>query len=396
MPLVNKAFGDIITFTRASAATRINALGVLESVAANVPRIDYDPVTLAVRGLLVEEQRTNLVPRSEGLNQVPWTLSGATVSDSFASPNGTLTAQKLVESAANVEHFASIPTTYSSGSVLAVSVFAKKAERSQIDFSTDGTPFGGVVQRIRFDLDAETATSVSGSSVGKLTKYKDGWFRCEAVMPATTTSGTNAFARVRLNSAGQALYAGDGTSGLLLWGAQVEVGGFVTSYIPTSGSQVTRAGDVAQINTLSPWYNAAAGTLFCEFTPMADSTLYHRILDLNDGTTNNSVRSFRGGGGITQMASTASGVSDVSFLGGGNTATGVVSKKAMALEKNNMAICLNGAAPSVDNSCEMPSVTNLRLGHTSGTPGSFLNGYFRKVRYYPKRLTNAELQALTA
>lgn len=403
MALNQKSFGDIITFTRASAATRINSLGVMESVAANVPRIDYDPVTLAVRGLLVEEQRTNLLLYSADPSNAAWIKNSASIGAGTTGPAG-LAAQKLVEaSGASLSPSLAQSATVADAATVTGWRFVKSGERSfarmQISSSggtayaacrfslTDGTKVAGDT-----DVALNSATNVKSGAINWGNGWWMLWLSCTLPAGATTASIQTRI----VPDAGTFAYTGDGSSGIYVGPGQLEVGGFPTSYIATTGSQVSRGADIAQINTLSPWYNAIASTLYVEFTPMAESALYQRILDLNDGTANNSVRSFRGGGGITQMSSTAAGVSDVSLLGSGNAATGVVARKAMALERNNMSISLNGAAPSVDNSCEMPSVTNLRLGHTAGTPGAFLNGYFRKVRYYPKRLSNAELQALTA
>ena len=98
MPLVNKTFSDIITFTRASTATYFDATGTLQSAAIDDPRLDYDPATLAARGLLIEEQRTNLATYSAALDDaLGWApQSGLTVTaNAITSPDGTLSAERL-------------------------------------------------------------------------------------------------------------------------------------------------------------------------------------------------------------------------------------------------------------------------------------------------------------
>jgi hypothetical protein len=95
-----------ITFTRASTATRVNANGLIEVVASNSPRIDFDPATQVCKGLLIEEQRTNLLTYSENFDNAAWGKQSVTVNANAAiAPDGTLTADKLIESTTNAVHY---------------------------------------------------------------------------------------------------------------------------------------------------------------------------------------------------------------------------------------------------------------------------------------------------
>jgi hypothetical protein len=68
------------TFTRASIATFVNSAGLIEVALADTPRFDHDPVTLAPKGLLLEEARTNLLTRSNNIeNATTWARSGVVV-----------------------------------------------------------------------------------------------------------------------------------------------------------------------------------------------------------------------------------------------------------------------------------------------------------------------------
>ena len=107
----SQIFDPRITFTRVSTATRVNANGLIEVVASGSPRIDFDPVTQVCKGLLIEEQRTNLLTYSENFALTPaWQKARATISSSvIVAPDGTLTADKLVEDTQTGAHHVNKP-----------------------------------------------------------------------------------------------------------------------------------------------------------------------------------------------------------------------------------------------------------------------------------------------
>jgi hypothetical protein len=184
----------------------------------------------------------------------------------------------------------------------------------------------------------------------------------------------------------------DNTADLLVWGAQLEAGSFATSYIPTVASQVTRSVDVASVNTLSPWYNATEGTLYVEALPFEITSSTKYFSNFSDGTGSNFIGVFKStssAGGIVQT----SGVSQGSmFAGSINTTT--ASKMAIAYKTNDSAFAANTAL-ATDSSVALPTVNQLLLGGLlSGA--SYANCTIRRITYYPRRLSNAELQAITA
>jgi len=297
--LVQKPFQDIITFTRASSATRFNAAGVLETVSNNVPRIDYDPVTLACRGLLIGEQRTNMLLNSATLATQNVTVSGVAKTLSFTG-TGSIT--------------------------------------------------------------------LSGAH-------------------SATLSGAGANNRVTLTFTPSA-----GTLTLTVSGdvrnAQLEIGAFATSWIPTTGAHATRAADVAQINTLSPWYNQSEGTV------LLDKVVLHSYTGspwpkngIFRGSTNPRSEFFNADYAL--QTGVDAFVSDEKVVGMAVAAPSV-RRVAMAYKLNNYAVCANGGAVSTDLIAAVPAVTSFRFAEGGWT------GYIRKIRYFPKRLSNAELQALTA
>ena len=257
MALVQKTFADIITFTRASGGGRFNAAGVYEWLGNDVPRLDYDPVTLQPRGLLVEEQRTNLLTYSSEFDNAAWVKDGATVTPSAAmGPDGTMTASLLQESTASGLHnTARIGISVTVGATYSATIFAKPASGSRIlRLASFGQVANIDLVSMEYNVFGSTAFSVSVS------RAPNGFVRAAIQGVVSQTSSSNVYISLARSLASASNnYTGDGTSGIYIWGAQLEVGAFPTSYIPTTSAQVTRAADVASVNTLSPWYNSAAG-----------------------------------------------------------------------------------------------------------------------------------------
>lgn len=403
MALVNKTFSDIITFTRASTATFFNSAGVLTSAATNAPRFDYNPSTLAAQGLLIEESRTNSFLQSEDFANAAWTLLSANItSNATTSPAGTATADKLFEDTATAAHGIR-PTsdiTVVANATYAVSVYVKAAERSKFRaYFIDVAGTNGVYAD--FDVASGTTSGATngGSGSGATSSIQNvgnGWYRCVAV---GSMGGGITTCRVRfriLNAAGAESYTGDGVSGLFLWGAQLEAGAFPTSYIPTTTTALTRAADVASVNTLSPWYNASAGTLYAEAQTFSTSTTA-ALASIDDTTVSNRIQLRRSASALPsgesryRMASSGGGF-DVLQISG--TVAGI-NKLSIAATAGAQTASTNGATVTgISSITPMPTVTRLALGDGPGsTP---LNGWLRRVTFYPRVLSQSEQNAITA
>lgn len=230
---VSKGFDELFTFSRATTGGRFNEKGLYETVPANQPRFDYDPITKVLKGLLVEEQRTNLVTMSEQLGS--WiNYQSASKRSEVVSPSGILNATKVIPSSKNIWHqIHGNVFAVTAGNNYTASVFAKKGETDVIKVTFESItlfPYGNTGV---FNL--STGTVVSGPGA-KIQAVGDGWYRC-SVTPLCAVTGTiyTSF------SVGSSPYAGDGVSGLHFWGAQVEMGSFATSYIPTEATFTSRA-----------------------------------------------------------------------------------------------------------------------------------------------------------
>ena len=405
MALVTKNFSDIITFTRASTATYFNSAGVLTSAATNAPRFDYNPSTLAAQGLLIEESRANALTYSEDLTNAAWVGTNVTVSaNSTTSPAGTTTADTLIATTTNAEHTLDQSFSVTSGTTYTFTAFVKAAGLTNIGlrFTIGALWTGGSSPQIGFDLTAVSTAVIGGSPASSsITNVGNGYYRISMSVVAVGT-GT-ASARLQLMSGVNNTFAGNGTSGVYVWGAQVEAGAFPTSYIPTTTTALTRAADVASVNTLSPWYNSVEGTLYGEFAVAgyAPTSSFSIPAVLSDNTNNNviSVANTNTGANLYSYGEiNTGGVSQAGFYGASGLSFGVgsVRKSAIAYAANNFAFTTQGAAVQTDTSGTVPTVSRLYVG-VGATGGSlFLNGYLRRVSYYPTRLSNAQLQAITA
>ena len=368
--------------------------------AYNAPRFDYDPVTLAAKGLLIEEQRANLLLYSNAFTSAPWVAGANTnlTATSALSPDGTVNAWKLYASNGLVAAGLRQPITKAASAITyAASVYAKAAGQNWLQLTVfDGTVGNRYWYNISTGAVGTTAaigagfTGVSASIV----PAGNGYYRC--VLLATSSTATTYEVYVYPSAADGSNGTGDASNnGVYIYGAQLEAGAFATSYIPTTTSQFTRAADVASVNTLSPWFNAVAGTLYGEFTPMQVSSGTGRIAWFDDTdtavyqnyiATSNNVT-------ITEGLVGVSGVAQANLNRTPITAN-TTAKSALAYATNDFALCLNAGTVATDTLGSVPTgIDKLWLGTLRDN--TYMNGWFRRFTYYPRRLTNAELQSLT-
>lgn len=377
------------------------------------PRFDYDPVTLAPKGLLIEEQRTNLLVRSEEFDNASWTKNVVTVTaNSAVSPDGTADADTLVPDSGQALAGAFVNQTISktaSAITYTASVYAKASQFNRVRLLVDG---GNSANRADATISlvngsvvtaAATAGTFTSASVSAI-PLSNGWFR----VALTFTTGTEVTLRNRILAEDSVATTGDGTSGIYLWGAQLEAGAFATSYIPTAASQVTRTADVATITgaNFSQWYNQSEGTFVVEGTVYSTGISGNRksLLAATEGNFNNSVLVGVLSGTTTTGGVRSGGVQQADTSVASAISANTVFKMAFAVKADNFALCVNGGAVATDTSGAMLSNAALldigcgpqNSAGSTNTTGDYLNGHLRSLRYYPAKLTNAQLQALTS
>lgn len=265
----SRAVDGRITFTRASTATRTNAKGLVETVASGSPRIDYDPITLACKGLLVEESRTNLLTYSQDFDNAAWGKNNATITpNAVAAPDGSLSAYTLVETTtASSAHAATITFSGTSGTSYTMSVFAKAAGRTNfiLGFNNTGA-FSNGYQFAVFDLTAGTASVFLGAPSFTISAVGGGWYRCTVTAAANATA--TATAGIQTHNGSTNVYTGDGVSGVSIWGAQAEAGAFATSYIPSSVTHTGRTSAASYIGSNGLIQSAGSGVARNSYNPL--------------------------------------------------------------------------------------------------------------------------------
>ena len=243
--------GGDLTFSRASSATRINKDGLIEVMSSNIPRLDY--TNGGCPSLLLEPQSTNLINYSEDFSNAYHIKANSTITPNASlSPKNDLTADKLIETASASSHLINdvSKTPSTSGLSYIVSIFVKKAERRFIRLQTSSGFLAGS-NYVNFNTDLGTVESSNGAVVGEVERLNNGWFRCAISFTSTVTGsgGAQLYVMDSDNTSADPSYLGDGTSGLYIWGMQIEQQSSTTSYIPTTSAAVTRLADAASVTT---------------------------------------------------------------------------------------------------------------------------------------------------
>ena len=385
-----------ITFSRRGTATYTAENGLIKYAATNEPRFDHNPITGESLGLLIEEGRTNLINYSSEINL--WTTADANVTANVVTaPDGTLTADKVALS--GTSGYALRSLTIPANNIHTYSVYMKKADNDfgMLRYRWNGSNY----DTVNFDLANGTTSRVpSGVSSTSIINVGNGWYRCIVTFTPTSTATSNF--QIRSSSEAQtgssSSYTGtiDGTRGVYAWGAQVEAGAFATSYIPTSGSSLTRENEFATITgtNFTDFYNDTEGSLYSDFSLIGlDSAYNSTTVMLTNNTTTNYLAIF-GHNPVIAYAITGGSVQFNATLGGSST-TGVNYRAAMAYKLNDFAASLNGGTVSTDTSATIPPVDRMLIGRRT-TLNKLMTGYIRAIKYYNKRLPNVQLQGLTA
>lgn len=386
-----------VDFSRASTATYVGRDRLIHTAAINEPRFAYDPATGAAQGLLVEGQGTNLFQWSEDFTHGAW--GGLRISlsiESVTAPDGTIGSAyiRAVDSSgpASLTQYGA-PTQ---AGLYVLSCFAKPAEKKVL-YLRGANESGIPAQNAYFDLD--TLQFISGSALGGgYELYPNGWVRVWMVVE-------HGGAGLRMGYIGVADDGGnpydDPDAGIYIWGAQLEEGTHPTSYIPTEGSQATRIADTPTI-PVGDWFNPIEGTFVVEGEAQPRGLDSDRATLLRVGDT----MGHTNGLAIDRTGGTNNYVARTRTTDGGYTAfnlgdsSGIVKIAVAYTDGGDMRGAMNGG-DVVTNTNSWDGTGDFLYIGAGGLDGvertlRRANGPISRITYYPRVLSNEQLQALTS
>ena len=350
----------------------------------DIPRIDY---TNGEPSILLEPSRTNLVPYSNDFSNSAWTKSASTInSNAIISPDGTSNAVKLVENSANTEH-AIFDNVITSTGDFSISIMVKASERSRVRVSN-----GSNSHRADFDLSNGNISNKVSVTADMISMPND-WYLCKISYNISSTAAQYMFLSL-IDNSGNVSYQGDGSSGVYIYGAQLEAGSYATSLIHTSGSAVTRSADAANNAGNSDLINSTEGVLYAEFKGQNDNTFNY--ISVSDGGTTNyaailcsdvdneiAYRYYVSNSGV-QIVTSVSNLLEFN-------------KIAVKWKVNDFSIYINGVQVGASTSGSVNSAGTLNnvsfaRGTSNNTP---FYGNFKSVMVFKEALTDLELEKLT-
>lgn len=372
------SIASLLSCSRASTGYYLKADGTLTSFSSNVLRY-------GTNGLLVEEARTNVLVRSQEFADAAWGSSRLVItSDVTTAPDGTATADLLTEDNNTGIHFLFIAGALTlSVAAYTFTVYAKPNGRTWLAINPGSA---GGTQLTWFNLAGAGAVGTNAAgNTSSIEALANGWYRC---CVTRTMSASNNFPDIRLADAdNSASYAGNNTSGIYLWGRQLELGAFATSYIPTTSSSATRAADAVTFSDLT-WFDGAAESLYAEW--LAKNTNNAKVWALD--ATNDVLLDEQTG----MSARIADAGASFAVTVGNTASAGATVKGAARMAANDIALCMNGGTVGTDTSATAPGTLSAsRLGIDLSS-GNALNSYIRRAAAFKSSLlNNAALQALT-
>tara|TARA_R110001592_G_scaffold99846_1_gene284060 strand:+ start:2953 stop:4203 length:1251 start_codon:yes stop_codon:yes gene_type:complete len=380
--LPSSGVGDF-DFTRSGSATRINSQGLIETVANGVSRLNYPLIDGKVVGCpshLLENSATNLQVNSEEFDNTLWNKARASITPNDAiSPSGLLNADKLVGTSGTSSYlFDGVSVV--SGSVYTISVFAKYIDISEfviVNFTQSGNAY--------FNIENGTVISNFGTiTEPKIENYGNGWYRCSVKFTANATQAV-AYGPFLNNATDKSVN---------IWGASFELGDYVTSYIPTTTSTVTRSAETANGSGDTSTFNNSEGVLMAEISALTNNNPLFNSLSIASGTTNvlsigfsdslNKLYVFKTNGSSSWFEEVL--VNDITNF----------NKIALSYESNDNQFWINGFKIKTNNSIGINPSAMSDMDFNAAVGNEFMYSNTKQIQYYNSALTESELETLTS
>ena len=379
--------GPTPVFTRASTATFVGSNGLIQSAAINAARFDHDPVTLASKGLLIEESRTNLALQSESFASTSWDAGIATrTADQITSPSGTTTADLITSIAGNYGGKVAQTISFAAATYTA-SVFIKKGNWRYIGITLANISNGGRIAMFDFDTETAVTNGVTNAVVG-FTKHGNGWYRFFVTLPTPLMTGT--FDVWLTTSTGVVIGPIGANQTCYFWGAQLEAGSFPTSYIPTTTASVVRSADVCSISgsDFSGMWNPSEGTALSKSSILTGATIANPfILDFYNTVPHELGQRLFGIG--IQIIQRDGIVKDINLSN--------ISSQPFSIANSFNSLSSSGSVYGsliTGSGLILNNFSAMEIGRRQGGT-TYLSGHILSIRYYRKRLANTKLQTLT-
>ena len=366
-------------FTRASSATVVNKEGLIEVVSNNEPRIDF--LNDSKGALLLEPSRSNVLPYSSDFSQ--WsTASGASVVGNKLGVGGSNDAFEFFsDGTSSTRLFYTVSITGESS----YSLFAKKNTLDYISlYANDDNN-----ARVWFNLDNGTLGNQEGGGTGVIEDYGNGWYRC--TLKWTPSNLVN----VRIYNSNENDVFGGTAGSVYIQYAQLEAGSYATSYIPTSGSSVTRVADACIDAGNEQVINSTEGTIYGEQKSLETNFTYNYFVSVSDGTQNNRLEIRQSATGF-QFLWRVGGTYQNQIIKANAPFTSVI-KFALRYSSTDIKFYVNGSLVGTLNSPTLYATETLNnIEFADGSGGYNFRGIVKDLRLYNTALTDAELIALTS
>lgn len=393
-----------------------NTASKLVYAGAAEPRFDHDPVTSLPRGLLIEDQKTNLINYSQFFANTQYTKTGGSIrSAAMTAPDGTLTFDRFVEDTSTGTHGISESLGSLASQDYTLSIFVKPVNRTWVQL---GWNDGSTDRAAYFNLSAGNVGAVAGAATTEIQAIGNSTYRI-----AVTHSSNVATVFLRgATASGTNSYTGNANNGYYIWGMQLEAGSYMTSYIPNVGNvTLTRPVDVVSttVTGFRDWYNPTEGTIYVEASSFGnvayttantivganaaaniagnvviDSAQYLYYVDISNGTNQNGINLRHPGIGYINTYNVEYFAANI----GTSNVKNAVIKTAMTYAANNVIHARDGTLSTLDTNVALPDlVDRMTIGNRGNNPTTNgpLNGHIRKIVYYPERLTEDTVRTLT-
>jgi hypothetical protein len=364
----------------------------------NIPRLDYSNGTCP--SLLVEPQRTNAVTYSEffstanGYNYQNASQSGS----SIVSPSGLLAYGITSTTSANDFH-RYYKTLGGRSGVNTTTIFAKQGTSRYLGLGVNQNGSTGNNNVVVFDLQDGVIASNTYGVTASIEDFGDGWYRLVHTFDYGT-GGT--YADICVHNTGTSTYtinafqtfdSPSSPTTIYVWGLQMEVGSYATSYIPTTSASVTRNADLVTKTSATALIGQTEGTLFVDAYITGKDSSNGSILFATDKVSS---------GALIRIIYTSTnalrfdvfdGSSFQCLISAGAYNVGDRVKVAGGYKNNDFVMYVNGTQIGTDTSGSVPTTdtANINTSIYGDTNGSFVNA----VALWKTRLTNTQLAQLT-